>query len=138
MIFKFDNGFIDIRIKMEGNDLNGYEWLRTILDVSIQSGFKAIRQLDIHVTDFEYLYKSLIHLKNSEIDAFVFDTTECGLRLEAKLDITGNIKWVGIIQSPVDGTKLYFNLKSDNASIGHFADELWKILQEYPSKRKVD
>src|ERR1017187_6011693 len=120
MIFKFDNGFIDIRIKTKENAPNGYEWISTILEVSTQSGYKAIQKLDIHVSDFEYLYKCLVYLKNSDINTFIFNTTECGLRLEAKLDLTGNIKWIGIVETPIDGTKLYFNLKSDNDSIGHF------------------
>lgn len=136
MKFKFENGIIDIRIKTEGNNPDGYEWINAILEVSTQSGFRAIQRINIYVFDLKGLYESLIHLKNGDIKTFAFNTLESELSLEGEFDLTGNINWNGIVESRIDRTNLHFYLKSDNASIGHFADEVWKTLQEYPVAKK--
>lgn len=136
MEFKFENGIIDIRIKTKGGDPRGYEWVSAILEVTTQSGYRAIQQLSIYVFDLEYLYKCLESLKRGNIDSFTFAMLEHDLILEAKLHMTGNVKWTGIVQSHRDGTKLNFYFDSDNASILHFADEVWKTLQEYPVAKK--
>jgi hypothetical protein len=136
ILLKAENGTLEIKILRRKHstrkDFDIGNLLVSMIDISIQSGFKAAMYIDIHASDLEAFYNNLINLKNNTSKEIRFESWEPFFKLHGKLDVTGNIYWDGTIESELDWTKLSFKLTSDNASIGHLADEVWKVLQEYP------
>ena len=113
----------------ESNDFEDGNWLEAEIKINV-SGFQALYGTNLRSIDFEQFYLELEKLKNNKTKKIEFTTLEEGLYLKGNLDITGNINWEGVAESEYNILK--FILETDNASIEKLANQVKKILLDYP------
>jgi hypothetical protein len=106
-------------------------WLESEIRISAP-GINVLSGISLRAEDFLRFYGGLKKMQDGQMQEVEFTTMEEGIYLKGKLDITGNIKWEGIVKLGTEGNSLTFAIETDYASIERLSAEISEVLNRYP------
>lgn len=134
MLLKNNSDFLEINIlKRDNTDTNDYwdaNWLEAKIQIVVQ-GFTANYETNLRIEDLQRFYEQITKLQENKSQEIEFSTMEEELYLKGKLKSTGILMCDGEANNQT-GNILRFKLNLDDMSLNNFAQQLRKILQDYP------
>ena len=135
MILKGEGRFLEIRILRrshpESLDFEDGNWLETEIRITIP-GFNGCFGANLRTDDFSRFNRDLERLKASQANEIEFTTMEEGIYLKGKVEMSGNIQWIGTAKSSYGDSSLMFTIRTDFTSIDGLLYQVQGILKNYP------